>query len=206
MRSVDENIEALSHALHNEAKAEAEQIMADARAKTEAIRKRAQDQAAAERKEILERAQQEADRLRSQVVATTQMKARTEELAHREKLLDTVFTTARQQLNTVEQWSDYHEIALRLVKEAVAQLRAKDVKLKVDPRTREVLTDAVMADLSKELNVKLTMGEPLQQGTGVVVETADGHLQFDNTLETRLNRLLNNLRAPVYRILIGEPK
>lgn len=206
MRSVDENIEALSHALHNEAKAEAEQIMADARAKTEAIRKRAQDQAAAGRKEILERAQQEADRLRSQVVATTQMKARTEELAHREKLLDTVFTTARQQLNSVEQWSDYHDIALRLVKEAVVQLRSKDVRIKVDPRTREVLSDAVMADLSKELNVNLTMGEPLQEGTGVVVETADGHLQFDNTLETRLNRLLNTLRAPVYRILIGEPK
>jgi V/A-type H+-transporting ATPase subunit E len=206
MRSVDENIEALSHALHNEAKAEAEQIMADARAKTEAIRKRAQDQADVERKEILERAQQEADRLRSQVVATTQMKARTEELAHREKLLETVFTTARQQLATVEQWSDYQEIALRLVKEAVAQLKAKDVKLKVDARTREVLTDTVIANLSKELNVNLTMGEPLKQGTGVMVETADGHLQFDNTLETRLNRLLNSLRAPVYRILIGEPK
>jgi V/A-type H+/Na+-transporting ATPase subunit E len=206
MRSVEENIEALSHALLNEAKAEAEQIMADASAKAEAIRKRAQDQASAVRKEILERAQQEADRLRSQVVATTQMKARTEELAHREKLLDQAFTNARQQLASVEQWSDYREIALGLLKEAVAQLRSKEVRVRVDARTRQILTDAVIADISKEMNARLIMGELLQQGTGVVVETIDGHLQFDNTLETRLDRLMNTLRAPVYRILIGEPK
>ena len=206
MRSVEENIEALSQALLNEAKAEAEQIMADARAKAEAVRKRAQDQADADRKEILERAQQEADRLRSQVVATGQMKARTEELAHREKLLDQAFSNARQQLNSVEQWPDDSEIALRLLKEAVAQLRSKEVKVRVDAYTRQTLTDAVLADLSKELNVRLSLGEPLQQGTGVVVETVDGHLQFDNTLDTRLERLMNTLRAPVYRILIGEPK
>lgn len=205
MRSVEENIEALSHALLNEAKAEAEQIMADTKEKTEAIRKRAQEQADADRKEILERAQQEADRLRGQVVATTQMKARTEELAHREKLLEKVFGTARQQLTSVEQWSDYEEIALRLVHEAIVQLKAQDIKIRADQRTRALLTAAVLADLSKELKVNLALGEPLEQGTGVVVETSDGHLQFDNTLETRLNRLMNALRSPVYRILIGEP-
>ncbi len=146
MRSVEENIEALSKALHNEAKAEAEQIMADANAKAEAIRKRAQDQAAAQRKEIMDRARVEAERLRSQVVATTQMKARTEELAHREKLLDKVFTASRQQLASVEQWSDYNEIALRLVREAIIQLKAKDIKIRADARTRSLLTDGVMAD------------------------------------------------------------
>ena len=204
MRSVEENIEALSKALHNEAKAEAEQIMVDANAKADAIWKRGQDQAAAERKEILDRARLEAERLRSQVIATTQMKARTEELAHREKLLEKVFTASRQQLSSVEQWSDYDEISLRLVREAIIQLKSKDVKIRADARTRSLLTDTVIADLSRELKVNLSMGDPLEKGTGVRVETSDGHLQYDNTLETRMNRLLNPLRSPVYRILIGE--
>ena len=205
MRSLEENIEALSHAMLNEAKAEAEQIMADAKAKTDAIRKRTQDQVEAERKEILDRAHLEAERLRSQVIATTQMNARTDELAHREKLLEKVFTASRQQLPSVEQWSDYETIALRLVREAIAQLKAKDVKIRADQHTQALLTESVRADLARELSVNLVIGNPLERGTGVIVETADGHLQYDNTLETRLNRLLNTLRSPVYRILIGEP-
>ena len=50
----------------------------------------------------------------------------------------------------------------------------------------------------------MKLAHPLEKGTGVVVETHDGHLQYDNTLETRLNRLQNLLRSPVYHLLMGE--
>jgi len=36
------------------------------------------------------------------------------------------------------------------------------------------------------------------------VSAADGKLNYDNTLETRLNRLQGTLRASVYKILMGE--
>jgi len=38
----------------------------------------------------------------------------------------------------------------------------------------------------------------------VIVQTPDGHLNFDNTLETRLARMQNPLRADVFRLLTGE--
>lgn len=205
MKSVEENIEALSRAMLSEAKAEAELIKTDAQAKADAIRQKAQAQAARERSEILDRARQEAERLRGQVIATTQMKARTLELDHREKLLQSVFTSALQELHAVEQWTNYQEIALSLVREALTQLNSNKVKIRADEYTQKFLTDQVLEELSKELKVHLSFGKPLDlRGTGVIVETADGHLQFDNTLETRLTRLQNTLRSPVYRLLIGE--
>ena len=204
MKSVEENIEALSRAMLSEAKAEAELIKADAQAKADAIRQKAQAQAAGERSAILDRARQEAERLRGQVIATTQMKARTLELDHREKLLQSVFTSALQELHAVEQWTNYQEIALILVREALLQLNSNKIKIRADEYTQKFLTDTVLEDISKELKVHLSFGKPLERGTGVIVETADGHLQFDNTLETRLTRLQNTLRSPVYRILIGE--
>ena len=48
------------------------------------------------------------------------------------------------------------------------------------------------------------MGEPLKQGMGVVVQTPDGHRRYDNTLETRMTRLQDAMRNPVYRLLMGE--
>ena len=48
------------------------------------------------------------------------------------------------------------------------------------------------------------MGDVLEEGTGVIVDASDGHLHFDNTLETRLSRLQSSLRSSVYHVLMGE--
>jgi V/A-type H+/Na+-transporting ATPase subunit E len=204
MRSIEENIETLSRAILDVANADAEQILSDAHAKADSIRQRAHDQAAAERKEILDRAYQEAQRIRSQSVATAQLKARTMTLEHREKLLNSVFANARKDVGNIEKWSDYEAIARHLLKEAIQQLGASSVRVHADAITQKTLTGKPVDDISQELKVSIEFGDALAKGTGVVVETTDGHLQYENTLENRLNRLQNVLRSPVYHILIGE--
>jgi vacuolar-type H+-ATPase subunit E/Vma4 len=204
MKSVDESIETLSRAILSEANAEAEQIKNDARARADAIRQQAEKQAADERAAILQHARQEAERIRSQTLATTQLRARTQQLEHREKVLQDVFQTAHQQLPTVEQWGDYEEIALRLLREAVVQLRSKRAQVMADAELIKLLSNGVLEKISTELNVPLKLGAALKKGTGVVVETIDGHINYDNTLETRLARLQSSLRSPVYHILMGE--
>jgi vacuolar-type H+-ATPase subunit E/Vma4 len=205
MTSLEENLDRLARAVLGEARAEAEQILSDARAKAEGIRQRAQQQAAAERAEILERASQEAEHIRSQAVATTQLKARTLQLEQREKLLDSVFEATREQLPTVSQWTDYDQIARHLLREAVIHLKASSARIRADETTQKFMTDKMQNEISKELKVQLKVNEPLKQGTGVIAETTDGHLHYDNTLETRLRRLQNTLRSPVFHILMGEP-
>jgi vacuolar-type H+-ATPase subunit E/Vma4 len=204
MRSIEENIATLSRAILDEANADAQRILADARAKADTIRQRAHEQAAAERKEILDRAHQESERLRGQSIATAQLRARTLQLEHREKLLDSVFTTARKDMSSVVKWSDYDVVARRLLREALKQLGSGEARLHTDAATGKMLSSGVLAEVSKEMNVKIEMAEPLEKGSGVLVETTDKHLQYENTLDDRLNRLQNVLRSPVYHILIGE--
>jgi vacuolar-type H+-ATPase subunit E/Vma4 len=204
MRTLDENIEMLSRSILSDANNEAEEILAEGRSKADAIRQHAQQQAAAERARTLDQATREADRIRSQAVATTQLKARTMSLEHREQLLDKVFTAAREQLPSLEQWGDYNEIALGLVREALTQLQASDVVVHADATTAKLLTKDVLKQLEDDLKIKLVLGKPLETGTGVLVESSDGHLTFDNTLQTRLSRLQSLLRSPVYHLLMGE--
>ncbi len=204
MRSVEESIQALSRAVLSEARAEAERILADAKTSADAIRQRAQEQAAAERTQALERAAQEAERIRGQAIATTQLKARTLRLERREKLLDRVFEAAWQQLPTVQQATDYDQIVHHLLREALIHLGADAAQVLADEQTRMHLTDQVLATISKEMGGQVQLGTPLKQGRGVIVETVDGHRQYDNTLETRLSRLQDALRSPVYHLLLGE--
>ena len=204
MRSEDESIEALSRAILRDAKEEAQQAQAEAQAKAEEIRKRAREQAEAERKAILDRAHTDAERLRGQSVATAQLKARTMQLEHREKLLDKVFEAARQRLASVQKRADYEQVVAQMLREAVMQLKVDQARVRADEATQKTLKTKTIESLAQELNAKITLGETLEEGTGLVVESMDGRLHFNNTFETRLNRLQSALRASVYQVLMGE--
>jgi len=204
MKSETEDIEMLERAIMMEAREESEQMQTEAKDKAEAIKKRAAEDAAAERKAILDRANQDAERLRSQATATAQLKARSMQLEHREKLLDNVFEAVRKQLGDVSKRSDYDDIASLLLKEALTELRVDKAEINADASTKKSLTKGALEKIGKELKGEFVLGKDLDDGTGLVVEASNGKIHYDNTLETRLNRLQGLLRAAVYKVLMGE--
>ena len=203
-RATDENIEPLSRAILKEAEVDAQQMREEAKAKADAIRKRAQQDAENARREILDRAQQEADRVRSQTLSGAQLKVRTMQLEQREKLLDRVFQAAREKLGDVQSRKDYDELATTLLREALTQLRVNKAEIHADAVTRKLLEKKAVKDLSSELKGEFSIGDDLEEGRGVVVDAGEGRLHYDNTLETRLQRLQSTLRASVYKMLMGE--
>ena len=204
MKTEAQDIEMLARAILTEAREEADQLKADAQEKADAIRKRAQEQAEAERKAILDRAQQEAERLRGQSVATAQLKARSTRLTHREQLLERVFKAVQEKLPEVINRPDYDEIASMLLREALTQLKVNKANVRADEGTQKVLKKGALRDISKELDGDFKDGDVLEEGTGIVVDAADGKLHYDNTLETRLRRLQGTLRSAVYQVLTGD--
>jgi vacuolar-type H+-ATPase subunit E/Vma4 len=126
------------------------------------------------------------------------------QLESREKFLDSTFKTAHEKLSSIQQWPEYPQISRALLREALVRLGAPAARIQADDQTRKALTDQVLTELSKELNVQLEFGPELKQGVGVIVETLDHHRQYDNTLEARLNRMQTTLRSRVYHLLLGE--
>jgi len=204
MKNAPEDIEKLARAILTEARDEADQMQAEAKEKADAIRKRAQEQAESERKMILERANQDAERLRSQATATAQLKGRSTQLENREKILDGVFEEVKKQLDTVKNRPDYDAIAALLLREALTQLRVKKAEVKADESTQKALKKGALDEISKELKGEFSLAGTLDEGTGIMVDTVDGKIHYDNTLETRLSRLQNTLRSSVYKVLMGE--
>lgn len=202
--SRSDNVEALKLAIMEEAEAEALGILADAEAEARAIKQQAGAEAQATGERIFERAQHEVEVLRSQALAAARLEAQALMMGRREQLLDRAFASVRVRLASIPQRPDSRKIAEALILEAVEHLGAQDIKIRLDTRTRSMLSDETVARLAQELDVRVHATELLRDGTGVIVETIDGHRVFDNTLETRLTRLQDALRAPVYRILIGE--
>lgn len=204
MNSEAENIVELERAILIEAREEAEQMQVEAKEKADAIHKRAQEQAESERKAVLDRAREDAERLRSQATATAQLKARSSQLEHREKVLDNVFAEVKKQLDAVKKRPEYDAIAALLLREALTQLRVSKADIRADEATQKALKKGALDEIAKELKGEFTISGGLDEGTGVVVNASAGKIHYDNTLETRLSRLQNTLRASVYKVLMGE--
>ena len=204
MNSEAENIVELERAILIEAREEDEQMEVADKEKAVAIHIRAQEQAESERKAVLDRAREDADRLRSQSTATAQLKARSSQLEHREKVLDNVFTEVKKQLDAVKKRPDYDAIAALLLREALTQLRVGKADIRADESTQKALKKGALDEIAKELKGEFTISGGLDEGTGVVVDASAGKIHYDNTLETRLSRLQNTLRASVYKVLMGE--
>jgi V/A-type H+-transporting ATPase subunit G/H len=204
MKSVEKSMEVLARAVLKKARADADHVLDEARLAAGEVRQQARQQAEAERERILERARQEAERIRGQAVAAAQLRARKLKLEQREVLLDDVLAAARQRLPTVQQWTDYDQIVVYLVREAVAQLKAGQCCVRADARAQQILTPDLLAEISAELGVQLQPGEILEHRLGVIAETVDGRRRYDNTLEARLDRQLEELRFPIHRLLMGE--
>jgi V/A-type H+-transporting ATPase subunit E len=204
MKTEVEDLERLERAILTEARDVADQARSEAKAKADAIRKRGQEQAEAERKAILERAEKDAERLRGQAAATAQLKARSLELTHREQLLEHVFKAAKTKLPDVQKRPDYDQIAVMLLREALVQLRVKKADVMADEGTLKSLRGQALDEISMELGGEFAIAGMLEEGTGIVVDAAEGKLHYDNTLETRLARLQDTLRSSVYKVLMGE--
>jgi vacuolar-type H+-ATPase subunit E/Vma4 len=199
-----DNVEALERAILGEARGEAQQIVESAQTQAQIIYQEAQAEVKDEGQVILDRARKQAEKLRSQAEASARIDAQKLKLKRREHMLSQVFDRAREQLASATEWADYGQVARYLVRDAVKHLGSDNVLVRADPQTQEVLTPDVLADLATEFGVYMRPGEPLAEGTGIMLETPDGQCRYDNRLETRLARIQSALRASVYRILSGE--
>jgi vacuolar-type H+-ATPase subunit E/Vma4 len=202
--NIDESIQELTRAVMNEAQTDAEKIKAEAIEKAASIQQEAQKKADLEREQKIALANKEAASIKKQQIASMKLKAQMLTLERREKLLDDVFGAAKERIVNITQWTNYEDIAISLVKEAVRNLQSSEARILADEYTRSMLTDKKLKQIADEMNYTLVFGEQLSKGTGIIAESMDGHRQFDNTFEARLAHLQDSLRAPVYHVLIGE--
>lgn len=204
LKSMDERIADLTRTILDAAQADAEKINTEARHQESEILKRGELQAKQLYAEILDKARREAELRKEEKLAEITVKARVEAYERREQLLETVFSQVQDRVANIPDESNYAEALMGLVREAIRYLQSKNVVLKFDAKSRELISEEDLRKLSSELGTRIEIGENLIEGTGVVAMDEKGHRSFENTLERRLERQLERLRSKVFEILIGE--
>jgi V/A-type H+-transporting ATPase subunit E len=189
----------ISEAVLEKVRAEAQDLLSDAKAKgTEAI-SRARDQKAArlqeEKSRMLVKAQGEATR----TMAQSSIRARQELLKAKTDVVKGIIDRVKKALVDSAGESG---LLLVLIREGVELLGVEKVKVSVSARDVAAVRKLVKAD--KELTPRVAEVRETDCTGGVIVEDPEGKIRVDNTYETRLAmlfpRLLPQIEKGLFRV------
>jgi vacuolar-type H+-ATPase subunit E/Vma4 len=194
------------------AEAEVNKTTSEARAEAEEARKEAELKADSEAEDITNRGTQEAKREKQRIIAGARLKAKRKKMSMQEQLMEESFeqaTTYLQELFSKGKDAEYNydTIIVSFVKEAAEIIGDHSLQLSFNERDKkkfEPLLPRITENVSQSLGRKITLTvseKTISTLGGVNVKGEDGTVGVDNTIESRLSRFNEGLKAEVTRIL-----
>jgi vacuolar-type H+-ATPase subunit E/Vma4 len=207
-RQIDQPQAELIAGIEQDAGAEAEKIIAEAdKAAQERIRA-AEEQAKAVVQQAESKAEEQAERIRAQSASSLRMERRRLALMLREQSVQEVLSRVRQQLAGMIGTPEYREVLLVWIVEGAIGLGVEQAAVNASAAEREQIDKRLLQDAESKIvemtgrKVSLTLidGDPLIP-QGVVLKAADGRVEFNNQVATRLLRRQSEIRKTIQDIL-----
>jgi V/A-type H+-transporting ATPase subunit E len=194
------------------AEAKVNKATSEARAEAEEIRKEAELKADSEAEDTINRGTQEAKREKQRIIADARLKAKRKKMSMQEQLMKESFeqaTTYLQELFSKGKDAEYNydTIIAGFIKEAAEIIGDQSLQLSFnesDKKKFEPLLTRISENVSQSLGKKVTLTvleKTISTLGGVNVKGEDGMVGVDNTIESRLSRFNEGLKAEVTRIL-----
>lgn len=190
-------IEDILRALEEQAQAECEEILTEAKEHAEHIVREGEQEAARIREVHARQVEQNAQKRSARAVNSARLEAKARVSKIKGAALEDVFQKAAEQLGTVRGAPEYPQVFHQLAREALADAQG-DMSIHVDPADVDLAT-RTMADMGVSAQV---LGD-IQSAGGLVVELDEGRIVRRNTFEDRLARARASLQADAAKALVS---
>lgn len=202
---VKDGLSAIAKDVLGDVQKEAETIILTAERDAKETLKSAKAQADHDYKAIITQAKSKAEAEKRKVASVTEVEMRNRVLQAKEELVDITFEKALVKLKNFVETKDYHDYMLKDIQNAAERIGQKELIIKVNAKDKDWLTPDVLKLLSKKLHCQLRISEKTEDYLGgCMVQTEDGKIIFDATLDNRLQELKPVLRVELSKILFGE--
>jgi V/A-type H+/Na+-transporting ATPase subunit E len=163
------------------------------------------DRLEAERTRIIESAKKQAENLKRQIVGSSRLAARNQELLMIENAVNNAFEEARKKLAASGGKDSYRTLMASLVEESVSSVGSDEVVVECNRNDAE-LVSKILADLQKKnprIKAKVS-DQHIEAIGGIRVKSADGTMTYDSTIDSRIERLKPLIRKNIAQMLRGE--
>lgn len=144
---------------------------------------------------IITEGKKEADKIKKQIIGSSDLGARNKQLMTVGQVVDDVFTKAVEQIANTDRTGDYANLIKTLLDESTGILGTTQVVVFTSSKDKDV----VHSTLSQLSGAELS-DEAIDCIGGVVVKSKDGTMKFDNTIDARIERLKPLIRKEIAAI------
>lgn len=202
--TIKEGVSSIANEIINEVQKEAEALILEAENKAKETLRIAKEQADRDYRDILSQSAVKAEAEKRKIASLTDVEMRNQLLQAKEDLVDAAFEKALLKLKEYVNTEAYQAYLPRLVERVAEKIGQNNLVVQVNKSDQGLLTTEVMKCLSKKLQVDLKLSE--QAGNfigGCIIQTADGKIIYDSTIDSRLQELKPTLRVEVAKLLFG---
>ena len=141
---------------------------------------------------IISDGKKEADKIEKQIVGGSDIEARNKQLLALEVSVNRVFTTALEQIAKSDRNGDYANLIKSLLDESTKILGTTEVKVFTNSKDKDIVQSSLSSFPGSELS-----SETIDCLGGVKIQTKDGDMKFDNTIDARIERLKPLIRKEI---------
>jgi V/A-type H+/Na+-transporting ATPase subunit E len=151
------------------------------------------------------KAKVEAEAEEKRITSLADVEARNMLLQTKEKLVNEAFQKATERLESFVETDYYHIFLLKAIEQAAAKMGSKKLVVQVNEKDKTWLANGNLKDLSKRLGVDLELLDKTQTFIGgYIIQTSDGTITYNDTLDNRLAELRIVLRSEIANWLFME--
>ena len=141
---------------------------------------------------IIADGKKEADKIEKQIVGSSDLESRNKQLLLVEESVDKVFKQALDQISNTERSGDYSNLIKTMLNEATKILGTTDVRVFTSSKDKDVVQSALSDFSGAEL-----ASDTIDCLGGVKIQSKDGAMTFDNTIDARIERLKPLIRKEI---------
>jgi len=203
------SLEALKREIFESANRRREEILKEAREKADKIVEEAKDKA----ERIIERKREaiikELSEKKKAALAVARLEGKKKVLETRGSLVDKAFEEAKKKLIEIKDGKDYLNILIKFIAEAIKELGKDEVNIRVSSSDYEFMKKnlkIIEKNVSKKIGKKVVLNlieEHVNIIGGVIVSSKGDQIIYTNSFDSRINRVYDEMRDEVIKILFG---
>lgn len=203
--SIKDGLLAITNEVLEDVQKEAQAIILAAENEAKETLKSAKEQADQNYQTIITQAKTESEGERRKIASVTEVEIRNRLLQTKEELVDAAFEKTLAKLEKFTITKQYHDYLLGLIEQVAKQIDRKNLIAQVNAKDKTWLSQATLNRLSNKLNCELTLSDKTEEFIGgCKIQTEDGKITYDSTIDYRLQELKPALRVEVAKILFGK--
>jgi V/A-type H+/Na+-transporting ATPase subunit E len=162
----------------------------------------------AERTRIVEAARKQAENLKRQIIGSARLASRNQELLTIENAVNKAFEEAKKKLQVSNGTDSYKDLLKQMVEESISAVGGSNntVIIESNKNDAEIVRKAVseLRDTSKMQQQKAEVSDQhVDVLGGIRIKSSDGTMTYDNTLDSRIERLKPLIRKNIAQMLRG---